>query len=148
MGHLPHAESYRDLVVYQKARQLASEIFLLTANFPREELYSLTDQVRRSSRSIGAQIAEAWAKRRCERHFLTKLTDADGEQQETQHWIETAADCGYLTVNQAQLLKERCAEIGRLLASLTKKSGLFCGNNLRSVSEYSAEYFTAPLDND
>jgi four helix bundle protein len=64
--------------------------------FPKEETFSLTDQIRRSSRSIGANIAEAWAKRRYERHFVCKLTDADGEQMETQHWIGTALDCGYL----------------------------------------------------
>jgi four helix bundle protein len=85
MSSLPHAESFRDLIVYQKARQLSKEIFQVTKSFPREETYSLTDQIRRSSRSIGAQIAEAWAKRRYEKHFLSKLTDADGEQQETQH---------------------------------------------------------------
>ncbi len=83
MGDLPYAKSFRDLLVYQKTRQLAREIFQITATFPREEMFSLTDQIQRSSRSIGAQIAEAWAKRRYERHFLSKLTDADGEQQET-----------------------------------------------------------------
>ena len=90
MSNLSYAKSFRDLLVYQKARQLAQEIFQVTSTFPREEMFSLTDQIRRSSRSIGAQIAEAWAKRRYERHFLSKLTDADGEQQETQHWLETA----------------------------------------------------------
>ena len=94
MGDLPYAESFRDLLAYQKARQLSREIFQITKAFPREELFSLTDQIRRSSRSIGAQIAEAWAKRRYERYFLSKLTDADGEQQETRHWIETAGLLG------------------------------------------------------
>ena len=94
---MKHAESFRDLVVYQKARAVARRFFELSKSFPREELYSLTDQGRRSSRSIGAQIAEAWAKRGYERHFSSKLTDADGEQQETQHWVDTALDCGYLT---------------------------------------------------
>ena len=84
MSNHPYVKSYRDLVVYQKARELAVEVFETTKSFPREEMYSLTDQIRRSSRSIGAQIAEAWAKRRYPKHFLSKLSDADGEQQETQ----------------------------------------------------------------
>ncbi|HBY94549.1 MAG TPA: hypothetical protein DEP84_11420 [Chloroflexi bacterium] len=88
MSRLQHAQSFRGLVVHQKARQLSREIFRLTRSFPKEEMYSLTDQIRRSSRSIGAQIAEAWAKRRYERHFVSKLTDADAEQYETQHWID------------------------------------------------------------
>ena len=82
-GRLPYARRFDDQVVYQRARELAAEIFDVTRAFSREESYSLTDQVRRSSRSIGAQIAEAWAKRRYERHFISKLTDADGEQYET-----------------------------------------------------------------
>lgn len=79
------ANSFRDLEVYKLSREFSKEIFDLTKRFPPEERYSLTDQIRRSSRSVGAQIAEAWAKRRYEKHFVSKLTDADGEQQETQH---------------------------------------------------------------
>jgi four helix bundle protein len=97
MADLHHANSFRDLVVHQKARQTAQEIFRYSKSFPREEAYSLTDQVRRSSRSVGAQIAEAWGKRRFQAHFVSKLTDADAEQLETQYWIDTAFDCGYLT---------------------------------------------------
>ncbi|RPJ18638.1 MAG: four helix bundle protein, partial [Chloroflexi bacterium] len=74
MSSLPHVNSFRDLVVYHKSRMLRQEIFVLTNSFPKEEMFSLTDQIRRSSRSIGAQIAEAWAKRRYEKHFLSKLT--------------------------------------------------------------------------
>jgi len=85
-----HANSFRDLEVYKLARQLSYEIFTISKDFPKEELYSLTDQIRRSSRSVGAQISESWAKRRYKKHFISKLTDADGEQQETQHWIEVA----------------------------------------------------------
>ena len=141
MGGLPYAESFRDLLAYQKARQLAREIFQITTSFPREETYSLTDQVRRSSRSIGAQIAEAWAKRRYERHFLSKLTDADGEQQETQHWIETAHDCRYLTRKQAAELMEKCKEIGRLLGGMMAKSDLFCQEPPKALHESASEYF-------
>jgi four helix bundle protein len=94
--------------------------------FPKEEIYSLTDQVRRSLRSIGAQIAEAWAKRRYEKHFVSKLSDADGEQMETQHWIETAEDCGYLTSSQAIEVNDELSEIGRMLNSMMGKAAQFC----------------------
>lgn len=77
----------------------------------------MTSQIRRSSRSIGAQIAEAWGKRRYEKHFISKLTDADSEQYETQHWIDTAMDCGYLNAEQATELNKKCREIGRLLGA-------------------------------
>jgi four helix bundle protein len=97
MPETRYAKSHHDLIVYQKARILAQEIFEMTKSFPKKETYSLTDQVRRSSRSVGAQIAEAWAKRPYEKHFISKLTDADGEQHDTQHWIEIAKDCGYIS---------------------------------------------------
>ena len=128
MSELGHAKSFRDLWVYKKARTLAKEIFELSRAFPKEEMYSLTDQVRRSSRSIGAQIAEAWAKRRYERHFVSKLTDADGEQLETQHWIDTAADCVYLPSSRTAQLNSELSEIGRMLGSMIRKAEQFCGN--------------------
>jgi four helix bundle protein len=139
MSKLPHVDSYGDLVVYKKARQLSLELFMITKSFPREEMFSLTDQIRRSSRSIGAQIAEAWAKRRYEKHFVSKLIDADGEQQETQHWINMAADCGYLTQSQTLIFKDKCAEIGRLLGGMIAKADLFCGSlpiTIRETSEF------------
>jgi len=126
MSKLGHAESFRDLVVYKNARKLAKSIFELTKSFPKEEMYSLTDQVRRSSSSIGAQIAEAWAKRRYKKHFISKLTDADGEQQETQHWIETAKDCRYLSTEQPQSLNSALSEIGRMINSMINKADIFC----------------------
>jgi four helix bundle protein len=126
MSALVHAKSFRDLLVYKKARAIAKKIFELSKKFPKEELYSLTDQVRRSSRSIGAQIAEAWAKRRYERHFASKLSDADGEQLETQHWIETAEDCGYLSSSQAIEINDELSEIGRMLNSMMSKADQFC----------------------
>jgi len=141
MSKLAYAKSHRELIVYQKTRALANEIFILTKSFPKEEMYSLTDQIRRSSRSVGAQIAEAWAKRRYEKHFISKLTDADGEQHETQHWLETALDCGYISQTQAQVLVEKCREIGRLLGSMMDKADLFCNPSSRSVRETQAEYF-------
>ena len=101
MSGLKRVGSFSELVVYQKARQFAREIFAITRTFPREEMYSLIDQIRRSSRSVGAQIAEAWAKRRYEKHFVSKLTDAEGELHETQHWIGIALDCGYMNQNSS-----------------------------------------------
>lgn len=144
MNKLPHANSFSELLVYQKSRWLSREIFVLTKSFPRDEMYSLTDQIRRSSRSIGAQIAEAWAKRRYEKHFISKLTDADGEQQETQHWIEIAADCGYFSSEETAKLLKKCGEIGRLLGGMIAKSSLFCGNPNHTIRETTSDYFTNP----
>jgi len=141
VSDLPYARSFRDLLVYQKARKLALEIFEISKAFPREEMFSLTDQVRRSSRSIGGQIAEAWAKRRYERHFISKLTDADGEQQETQHWIETALDCGYLKYPEANNLLKQCQTIGRLLGGMMAKSDRFCGDPEFAFRENTIDYF-------
>ena len=141
MSNLPHADSFRDLLVYQKARQLSREIFQLTAKFPKDELLSLTSQIRRSSRSSGANLAEAWAKRRYENHFISKLTDADMEQQETQHWLETAVDCGYCDVETAAHLRRKCEEIGRLLGGMIEKANLFCGATPRTLREIPSEYF-------
>jgi len=126
MGELTHAKSFRDWMVYKKARAVARKIFNSSKAFPKEELYSLTDQVRRSSRSIGAQIAEAWAKKRYEKHFVSKLSDADGEQLEIQHWIETAEDCGYLSSSQASEITDELSEIGRMLNSMMSKADRFC----------------------
>ncbi len=123
---MEYVESFRDLEVYKSSRLLSKEIFELTKSFPKEEMYSMTDQVRRSSRSIGAQIAEAWGKRRYEKHFVSKLTDADGEQLETQHWLELALDCGYLSKTKTDELLNRCSSIGKMIGSMITKSSSFC----------------------
>ncbi|MDA0246052.1 MAG: four helix bundle protein [Chloroflexi bacterium] len=141
MTGLPLVENYRGLLVYQKARALAREVFLLTKDFPKEEAYSLTDQVRRSSRAIGANIAESWGKRRYERHFVSKLTDADSEQYETQHWIEIAYDCRYITAPISQKLCTDCHEVSRLINGMIHKSATFCLDNPTVLKEESAEYF-------
>jgi four helix bundle protein len=146
MSQLQHARSFKDLIVYHKARATAKRVFGFTKRFPKEEMYSLTDQVRRSSRSVGAQIAEAWAKRRYEKHFVSKLTDADGEQQETQHWIESAADCGYLTQEEVGSLNSDLAEIGRMLNSMMDKAASFCGEPACTLHESTVDYFTASDD--
>src|ERR1043165_7065815 len=96
MSGLAYEKTYRELVVYQKSRLLSREIFMYTKFLPKDEMHFLTGQIRRSSRLIGANIAEAWANRRDPSRFISRLTDADAEQLGTQHWIEIAADCGYL----------------------------------------------------
>jgi len=131
------------LIAYQKSRAVAKEIFKMTKVFPAEERFSLTDQVRRSSRSIGAQIAEGWAKRRYDRHFVSKLTDADGEQQETQHWIETAFDCEYIDKQQMDVLLGDLSEIGRMLQSMINKADLFCETKEATLRESEPEYFVS-----
>ena len=149
MAKLEYATSFRDLIVYRKARELSLEIFRITKFFPKEETYSLTDQIRRSSRSVGAQIAEAWAKRRYEKHFVSKLTDSDGEQQETQHWIETAFDCNYISQEEAGTLLEKCSEIGRLLGGMIAKAEQFCNPSPYQTREEPANYFvTSSLNTD
>ena len=143
MSNLVFAKNFRELTVYQKARQLQREIFQISKKFPRDETFSLTDQIRRSSRSIGANIAEAWAKRRYPNHFLSKLTDADGEQFETQHWIGTALECKYINLPQAKLLMDKCLEVGKMLGSMMDKADVFCGEEYRVSREASAEYFVS-----
>lgn len=118
--------SFREREVYRASRELSAEVFALSKRFPKEEMYSLTDQIRRSSRSIGAQIAEAWGKRPYPKHFVSKLTDADGEQLETQHWIEVARDCAYITTEEAAKLLNFCTSIGKMLSSMINKAEKFC----------------------
>lgn len=118
--------SFKELEVYKLTRKLAREIFIITKKFPREEMYSLTNQIRRSSRSVGGQIAEAWGKRQYEKHFVSKLTDADAEQLETQHWIDTSLDCGYISFDQSKRLTEDCMVIGKCLSSMMEKASSFC----------------------
>jgi four helix bundle protein len=126
MSDLPHASHFTELVVWQRARALAKEIFALSQEFPEEEKFALTDQIRRSSRSIGAQIAEAWGKRRYERHFVSKLTDADAEQYETQHWLITAYDAGHLDRETIGELGQRCKAIGSMIGGMIQASAQFC----------------------
>ena len=137
-----YARSFKDLRVYQKAREVSRAVFKLSKAFPKEEMYSLTDQIRRAARSVGAQIAEAWGKRRYEKHFVSKLTDADAEQMETQHWVGEALDCGYLTPADATRLNAGLEEIGRMLNSMMEKSDQFCGSPDGVLHEDPAEYFT------
>src|SRR5436853_2686987 len=115
-------ESAKDLKVYKLAYELAMEIFEITKKFPPEERYALTGQIRRSSRSVCMNLREAWAKRRYEPHFVSKLTDCDGENNETDTLLDFAKDCAYITADQHQALVAKCAEIGRMLGGMIKKS--------------------------
>lgn len=118
--------SFRDLKVYAESCALDLKVFRRTQTFPKEELYSLTDQVRRSSRSIGANLAEAWAKRRYPSHFVSKLTDSDGELQETRHWISRAAAYGYLSEEDTRALEMQCDSIGAKLGKMIQNPDQFC----------------------
>ncbi len=143
MSNLQYAKNFTDLVVYQKAVDVAQTVYENSKAFPKEERYSLTDQIRRSSRSIGAQIAEAWGKRRYQKHFVSKLTDADAEQLETQHWISVASSCGYLRNDVKTKLQRELGEIGRMLHSMIANAGSFCGATPDSVREELNDYFEA-----
>jgi four helix bundle protein len=111
-------QGFHDLRVYQKAYQLAMTIFQLSSSFPKDERYSLTDQIRRSSRSVTANIAEGYRKRQYPKMFLSKLADADGEAAETQVWIDFALDCGYLSAEQHSMLVQGYQEVGRVFGAM------------------------------
>lgn len=113
-------ESFEDLDVYQLSLELQQEIFILSKRFPKEETYSVTDQIRRSSRSVGANIAEAWSKRRYPAHFISKLSDSDGEQNETRHWLRSAFLCNYVSQETHDGLLIKCRAIGRKLGNMMK----------------------------
>jgi len=118
--------SFRELRVYQAAFELQQMVFEISKGFPKEERYSLTDQIRRASRSVGANLAEAWQKRRYPAHFVSKLTDSDGELAETQHWIDTASHCGYIDTALCAKLNQNCDAIGGMLGSMIAHPEKFC----------------------
>ncbi|MDD5149578.1 MAG: four helix bundle protein [Flavobacterium sp.] len=106
---------FRELLAYQKSFQLAMEIFELSKSFPKEEKYSLTDQIRRSSRSVPANIAESYRKRRYVNHFISKLTDSDAENSETNVWLEFSLKCEYINIETFDNLNNKSIEIGKLI---------------------------------
>lgn len=116
---------FTELNVYNKSSELAGRIFVISKRWPPEEKYSLTDQVRRAARSVGAQIAESWGKRRYEAHFVSKLTDADSENHEVEHWLMTALRDGYLAESEANEMIEAKREVGRMLGSMIQNPGPF-----------------------
>jgi four helix bundle protein len=111
-------QKHTDLDVYQKAFGVAMDIFVATKSFPKEETYSLTDQIRRSSRSVCANLAEAWRKRRYEAAFIAKLSDAESETAETQVWLEFAVKCNYIDRDLALRLYQSCDDTLRMLVTM------------------------------
>ena len=119
-------KSVRDLDVYNKAFNTAMQIFEISKDFPKEEQYSLTDQIRRSSRSVCANLAEGWRKRRYKAMFISKLSDSIAEAAETQTWLEFALACGYVTENIFKKLDEEYEHIFTMLYTMENKVDSFC----------------------
>ncbi|MCD6557060.1 MAG: four helix bundle protein [Bacteroidales bacterium] len=117
--------SFRQLQVYQKAFKLAMEVFEMTKKFPVEERYSLTDQIRRSSRSVCANIGEAYRKRRYPKHFISKLSDCDAENTESQVWLDFSLSCKYINKEKYNDLISKSEEIGKLLGFMMNNSEKF-----------------------
>ena len=122
--------SAKDLVVYRKAYALAMRIFNASRRFPAEERWALTGQIRRSSRSVCMNLREAWAKRRYEAHFISKLMDCDGENGETDTALDFARDCSYITAQEHKELTELCAEVGKMLGSMIRDPEKFLTSEL------------------
>jgi four helix bundle protein len=117
--------TYRDLILYKKSFALTMEIFVVTRQFPKEETYSLTDQIRRSSRSTNICTIEAYRKRKHPNHFVSKLTDVDMENSETQGWLEFAKECNYISIEVFNKLHGLSDEIGRLVQYMIDNPGKF-----------------------
>jgi four helix bundle protein len=119
-------KSFRDLDVYVLAREQAKRIFTISKSFPKEEKYSLTDQMRRSSRAVNAMIAEAWARRRYPAAFINKIDEAMGEAMETQAWLDHALDCDYLDRSQHHALDDVWQKVGAMLNRMIQRADDFC----------------------
>lgn len=118
-------KSAKELTVYEKAYRLAMLVYQVSKNFPAEEKFALTSQIRRSSRSVCLNLREAWAKRRYEAHFISKLTDCDGENSETNSSLDFALDCAYITEIEHIEMSKLCEEIGKMLGRMIKEPGSF-----------------------
>ena len=119
-------QGFKDLIVYQKAFKLCMEIFEVTKTFPKEERYSLTDQIRRSSRSVGANIAESWPKRKYVKSFVAKLIDSQAEACETIHWLDVSLAAEYIIESKHNELIELTHEVQRMLESMINNPEKFC----------------------
>jgi four helix bundle protein len=132
------AKSFRELNVYRQARETAQKIFQLSRQFPAEERYSLTDQIRRSSRAVKAMIAEAWGRRRYKAVFVNKLDEALGEATETQSWLDDARDSKYLSDDEFNEVDSNCIVICRMLSLMIDRAEDFCkhspGTDYRAIS--------------
>ena len=120
--------TYKDLIVFKKAYSLAMDILTISKSFPTEEKYSLTDQIRRSSRSVCVNLGEAYRRRQYPAHFVSKLSDCDAENTETEIWIQFCFDCKYINDTQFADLSTRCAEIGRIIGHMINHPDKFSGN--------------------
>src|SRR5262250_467664 len=118
-------QSVKELTVYKKAYDFAMRLFEISKRFPKEEQYALTSQIRRSSRSVCLNLREAWAKRRYEAHFLSKLSDCDGENSETDSSLDFARDCGYISTETHHKLVSLNMEVGKMLGSMLKNPTSF-----------------------
>ena len=118
--------SFRDLDVYQLAREQTRAIFDMSRTFPKEEMYSLTDQIRRSSRAVNAMTAEGWARRRYPAAFANKINEALGEAMETQAWLDHALDCAYIDAGRHAELDAKWQRIGAMLNGMIDKAETFC----------------------
>ncbi len=125
-GEMSAARTFRDLRVYKLARSASHEIFEASKRFPREEQYSLTDQLRRSSRATKAMISEAWGRRRYKAVFICKVDEALGEATETQSWLDDALDCGYLEQSQFEKMDNDWRSIAAMLARMIDRACDFC----------------------
>jgi four helix bundle protein len=138
------ARSFRELKVYQAARESAKLIFALSKKFPAEERYSLTDQIRKSSRAVKAMIAEAWARRRYKAVFINKIDEALGEANETQSWLDDTLDAEYISKEQFTDLDERYRAIGGMLSRMIDRADDFCkhdpSTDYRGVVREEEEY--------
>jgi len=119
-------KGYRDLIVFKKSYNLAMEIFKITKSFPLEEKFSLTDQIRRSSRSVTSNISEAWAKRKYPKSFVSKLLDSLAEESETEVWLDMALDCNYIDKQTHINLIKSYDEIAKMLSSMINNPEKFC----------------------
>lgn len=132
------AMGVKDLEVYKLAFRLQQSVFDSTQSFPVEEKYSMTDQIRRSSRSVGANLSEAWSKRKYPAHFVSKLSDADGEAEETIHWAESACACRYISEQTKSELIDGYRHVSGMLYKMMKNAQAWCKSYL--VNEDKAEY--------
>lgn len=131
---MANIRSFKELRVWQNAIDIAMTIFELTKSFPVEERYSLTDQIRRSSRSVAANLSEAWRKRRYPAAFVSKLNDCESEAAETQTWIEIAGRCGYLKKDEALELDSRCEQVISQLVAMASHPEKWTINSNSSAS--------------
>jgi len=122
---MPTVKFHQDLKVFQQSFEIAMQIYTLSKSFPKE-LYSLTDQIRRPSRSVSANISEAWGKRKYEKSFIAKLTDSEGEARETQTWLQFALACNYINEEQFNNLNNQYNQIIGMLVNIMNQSESWC----------------------